>query len=112
MIGDFGHSKTVHNHSKSLTMGRNVGTPGYIAPELLYESGFDNHAMEIRCKIDVWSFGCVLYEIISLRKLFDIESDKIAKIESFDTENIEITLKEFKKCGAPVQSKFLKVLKM
>ena len=51
MIGDFGHSKTVHNHSKSLTLGRKVGTIGYIAPELINESDFENNLLNLDVKL-------------------------------------------------------------
>ena len=118
MIGDFGHSKAVHNHSKSLTLGRKVGTIGYIAPELINESDFEKQTMELRCKIDVWSFGCVLYEVICLKKLFDLKSEETRieakfreKIESFNIENIEKTLEEIKKTGAAVKLIFVLVLK-
>jgi len=41
-----------------------VGTPYYLSPELCEEKPY-NH------KSDIWSLGCVLYEMCSLRHPFE-----------------------------------------
>ncbi|KAE9348613.1 hypothetical protein PR003_g6327 [Phytophthora rubi] len=53
-LSDFGVSKVLtssRDSSQTIT-----GTPHYMAPELLEGGAYD-------CKSDVWSLGCVLYEI-------------------------------------------------
>ena len=44
-----------------------VGTPCYMAPELLDEKPYDY-------KADVWSVGCVLFELVALKRAFEARS--------------------------------------
>ncbi len=60
-VGDLGlgrafGSQTVEAHSK-------VGTPLYMSPELLRDEGYNANA-------DVWSLGCIAYELAELRSPF------------------------------------------
>lgn len=67
-IGDLGlgrefSSKTVEAFSK-------VGTPLYMSPEVIQGSGYD-------WKSDIWSIGCVLYELATLRSPFRSDGSNI-----------------------------------
>ena len=42
----------------------NVGTPYYMSPEQINESQYDE-------KTDIWSTGCVIYELVSLKPPFN-----------------------------------------
>lgn len=44
--------------------GCTIGTPFYMAPEVVAKSGYD-------CTVDCWGLGCCVYELLSLRKPFD-----------------------------------------
>jgi NIMA (never in mitosis gene a)-related kinase len=60
-IGDFGISAIGKNDDE---LGPNiVGTLSYISPEQIEKSGYNS-------KTDVWSLGCILYEICTLDKAF------------------------------------------
>ncbi|KAL2915233.1 hypothetical protein HK105_205098 [Polyrhizophydium stewartii] len=59
-IGDFGISKIMSAETKAETV---VGTPAYISPELCEGKPYNE-------KSDIWALGCVLYEIICLKKMF------------------------------------------
>ncbi|KAK9224457.1 hypothetical protein WN943_009490 [Citrus x changshan-huyou] len=65
-ISDFGLAKLLTlNQSKTIKTAIR-GTKGYVAPEWYRKS-------TITAKVDVYSFGVLLLEIISCRKSFDIE---------------------------------------
>ncbi|XP_065155147.1 serine/threonine-protein kinase Nek8-like [Atheta coriaria] len=66
-IGDFGISKTLQNIDKTKTT---IGTPNYLAPEVCEGKPYGR-------KSDIWSLGCVLYEMCALERLF---SGPMAKV--------------------------------
>jgi len=64
-IGDFGVSKKlINNNIYAYTF---VGTPYYISPEICQNKAYDE-------KSDVWSLGVLIYELITLNKPFDSQS--------------------------------------
>lgn len=82
-MGDFGLAKELSSQSKLATT--NVGTPFYMAPEIINEKDYDE-------KSDIWSLGCLLYELAALKPPFEatnayslavkINAGKIARIPS------------------------------
>lgn len=59
-IGDLGVAKELKtNHTSTI-----VGTPYYLSPELCEEKPYNN-------KSDIWSLGCILYELCTLNHPFD-----------------------------------------
>ncbi|KAG7471187.1 hypothetical protein MATL_G00121710 [Megalops atlanticus] len=66
-LGDFG-SACVLNSSKAHAHSY-VGTPYYVSPEIWDSKPYNN-------KSDVWSLGCVLYELCTLRHPFQARSWK------------------------------------
>lgn len=54
-----------------------VGTPLYMSPELLRGEGYE-------MKSDIWSMGCILYELCELSSPFRKEKEKISLKELFD----------------------------
>mmetsp|Transcript_12043 Transcript_12043/g.18075 ORF Transcript_12043/g.18075 Transcript_12043/m.18075 type:complete len:614 (+) Transcript_12043:2-1843(+) len=60
-LGDFGISTELQRSGQLAKT--TIGTPIYMAPELLLEKSYDY-------KVDLWSTGCVLYEICRLKKAF------------------------------------------
>ncbi len=55
-IGDLNVSKVLNNNKMAETK---TGTPYYSAPEIWEDKLYDN-------KIDIWSVGCIIYEMCSL----------------------------------------------
>ncbi|KAG2157024.1 kinase-like domain-containing protein [Suillus clintonianus] len=59
-LGDFGLSKALSQASFANTY---VGTPYYMSPELMQERAYDS-------KSDIWSLGCLIYELCALKPPF------------------------------------------
>lgn len=77
-IGDFGLSRTLNNGRKfAMTF---AGSPLYMAPELVQGVKYSN-------KVDIWSLGCILFELCSLKPLF--EASELFKImQNITTKDI------------------------
>ncbi|MFN0007957.1 MAG: protein kinase domain-containing protein [Planctomycetota bacterium] len=68
---DFGLAKPVSEHNKgsstdsvlSTEAGRLLGTPTYMAPEQARGKAIDK-------RVDIWAFGCVLYECLTAKRAF------------------------------------------
>lgn len=64
-IGDFGIARVLENTSEvAVTM---LGTPYYMSPEVCRGEPYGE-------KSDMWSMGCVLYEMCVLRRAFEAQS--------------------------------------
>jgi serine/threonine protein kinase len=83
VIGDLGHAKQFSNKTTEKIRSNKFGTLLYNAPETFVDDSYSN-------AIDIWSFGCVVFEMIKLERLFKNTS----KISEFDV-NIELNAKEF-----------------
>ncbi|KAI7808250.1 hypothetical protein IRJ41_000458 [Triplophysa rosa] len=61
-LGDFGIARTLNS---TMELARTcVGTPYYLSPEICENHPYNN-------KTDIWSLGCVLYELCTLRHPFE-----------------------------------------
>ena len=66
-IGDFGISRVLqHTYDCAQTA---IGTPYYLSPEICQEKPYNQNS-------DIWSLGCILYEMVTLRHAFDASSMK------------------------------------
>eukprot|EP00826_Nyctotherus_ovalis_P013579 TRINITY_DN1369_c0_g1_i5.p1 TRINITY_DN1369_c0_g1~~TRINITY_DN1369_c0_g1_i5.p1 ORF type:complete len:312 (-),score=98.09 TRINITY_DN1369_c0_g1_i5:47-982(-) len=61
-IGDFGIARILQ-HTYDLVKTA-IGTPYYLSPEICQEKPYNQ-------KSDIWSLGCILYELLTLRHAFD-----------------------------------------
>ncbi|XP_011404763.1 PREDICTED: serine/threonine-protein kinase Nek2-like [Amphimedon queenslandica] len=59
-LGDFGLARILHNTSLAKTF---VGTPYYMSPEQYSCNSYDHRS-------DLWSIGCLLYELCALKPPF------------------------------------------
>ncbi|CAG8665304.1 8235_t:CDS:2, partial [Gigaspora margarita] len=71
-LGDFGLSRKL-NLDREFAQTY-VGTPYYMSPELITESHYD-------VKSDIWSLGCLLYELCALQPPFQAKSQPVLAIK-------------------------------
>lgn len=64
-LGDFGIAKVLQ-HTFQLAQTR-IGTPYYLSPEICEGKGYNS-------KTDVWSLGCILYELCTLKHAFQADN--------------------------------------
>ena len=64
-IGDLGGAKILENNTDFATS--KVGTPYYLSPEVCEDRPYNN-------KSDIWSLGCILYEMCSLKHPFEAKN--------------------------------------
>ena len=60
-LGDFGISRTLRDENDFATTG--IGTPQYLSPEICRQQKYNY-------KSDIWSLGCVLFEMCALQPAF------------------------------------------
>jgi len=88
-IGDFGVSKvltTTHNYTKS-----KAGKFKYLAPEIIKDEKYSY-------KVDIYSLGCVIYELFTLNEYYDAKNeDKLINTDIYNPKwqnVIDLTLKD------------------
>jgi serine/threonine protein kinase len=84
VIGDLGHAKYLESSSGSSKSSQTFGTANYLAPEA--------HDLRRSNKIDIWSFGCIVYELFNFEKLFNNRHPDRLR-DSIRTFNVETKLK-------------------
>lgn len=75
-LGDLGLGRYLS--SQTIEAFSRVGTPLYMSPEVLKGSGYD-------WKSDVWSLGCVVYELACLHSPFRKDDTKMSLYDLFQT---------------------------
>ncbi|KAG9391702.1 Nek1 Ser/Thr kinase-like [Carpediemonas membranifera] len=66
-LGDFGIAKVLKDTMECARTA--IGTPYYLSPEICEDKPYNN-------KSDLWSLGCVLYELLTLKHAFDGQNMK------------------------------------
>ena len=63
-IVDFGISKKIKNNN---ILTKYIGTSYYMAPEIIKGEEYNK-------KVDIWAFGCIIYELLTLKVCFQDEN--------------------------------------
>lgn len=89
-LADFGSCKSVYSKQPYTEY---ISTRWYRAPECLLTDGFYDHRM------DMWSVGCVFFEVMTLRPLFpgSNELDQVYRIHNVVGSPSPPLLQKFKK---------------
>jgi serine/threonine protein kinase len=78
-VVDFGlTSEGTANRAQTTVNAR--GTPGYVAPELLATKAIYTN------NVDIWSIGCILYELCEGRKAFSYDGAPMHRINNVQLE--------------------------
>ena len=93
-LGDFGLSKLMHSHDFASTY---VGTPFYMSPEICAAERYTLHS-------DIWSLGCVMYELCARTQPFNakthfhliqkIKEGKLEPLPNIYSQELQRTIKE------------------
>ncbi|CAI2384901.1 unnamed protein product [Moneuplotes crassus] len=75
-LGDLGLGRAMS--SQTLEAYSRVGTPLYMSPEVLEGSGYDT-------KSDVWSLGCIAYELCALKSPFRKQNQSMSLYDLFQS---------------------------
>ena len=71
-IGDFGISKYFGSNKKYTKTSKKAGSEKYTAPEILIDGIYNE-------KADMYSLGCIIYELFHLSKYYDDKEDEEVK---------------------------------
>ena len=75
-IGDFGVSKQLKSYKTYALTRKKLGTEYYAAPEIVTKGIYNE-------KSDIWSLGCIIYELLTLNTYYkDKFMDEIKQIDS------------------------------
>lgn len=80
-IADFGLSVMDRNHAFMETF---AGTPIYMAPEILQEQPYNE-------KVDIWAFGCIMYNLMALKPPWQPPTRPTARIAPFQQLRVLVT---------------------
>lgn len=72
-LADFGSSKKIIESKKAEIMKSFCGTPYWMAPEVIKQTGHNRFA-------DIWSLGCTVYEMIAKEPPFYEKNKQVFKV--------------------------------
>lgn len=89
---DFGISKAILNDTTNIVRENQVGTVNYMSPEALQESSasLERGKLKIGRPSDIWSLGCILYEMAYGRPPFAAFTTLIQRLHKILDPSYEI----------------------
>ncbi|KAK3167166.1 hypothetical protein OEA41_010292 [Lepraria neglecta] len=115
---DFGISGAIANDTVNVHREQHVGTPNYMSPEMLMDSNAGNglpasagKMMKIGKPSDVWTLGCILYQMVYGKPPFAHITNQVQRIMAIPNPNHVIAFAENGVGGVEVPSCIIRTLR-
>ncbi|XP_075227532.1 dual specificity protein kinase monopolar spindle 1 [Lycorma delicatula] len=108
---DFGIASSLQGDMTSVLKDVTTGTWNYMSPEAIRNNGNSGHGHKINYKSDVWSLGCILYNLVYKKTPFSHITSTWGKLTAIVDESHVIKFPEKTEGGEFIPAFILKTLK-